>query len=96
MSGERGYIVYISYYIIWTDNLFNLLASPRSIHAPVESRTDVAGQRGSGSSGQNLHAPGNGRTTTHKGLVGTFDIPERMPPIRRRNFIVRERKWIGT
>ncbi len=36
-----------------------------------------------------LHAPGSGRTTTHEGMAGAFGIPERMPPIRRRDFIVK-------
>jgi len=36
----------------------------------------------------NLHAPGYGRTTTHKSPAGAFGIPEIMPPIRRQIFKV--------
>ncbi len=38
----------------------------------------------------NLHAPGNGRVTTQNSLAGAFGIPERRPPIRRQNFIVKK------
>ena len=37
---------------------------------------------------KNLHAPGCGRTTTHGSLAGALDIPEFMPPNRRRTFKV--------
>jgi len=36
----------------------------------------------------NLHAPGCGRTTTHESLAGALEIPELMPPNRRRTFKV--------
>ena len=35
------------------------------------------------------HAPGGGRTTTQKSPAGAFVIPEFMPPVRRRTFIVK-------
>ena len=38
----------------------------------------------------NLHAPGCGRTTTHESLAGALGIPDFIPPIRRRTFIVKE------
>ena len=37
----------------------------------------------------NLHAPGCGRTTTHESLAGALEIPELMPPNRRRTFKVK-------